>query len=263
MKNLKILLASLVLILLLSACQKAEYPNSEMREPLLEDERPSVSAVFFAKAAKSCIDAKGEWSAKWKECGGVDKAWCEANGGRFNECASACRHDPGAKFCTMQCVILCEFGKEEPKPEANPPSAGGEQGNVVPGQPPLVGGDRDAHGCIGSAGYQWCEAKAKCLRIWEEPCWPEATDAIRQAFADKYKKPLADIRVSVGEADEAHAKGGVGFSMNGEFGEGGNFLAVKSDGKWKIVFDGNGGVACSTLEPYKFPEAMIKDLCAE
>jgi hypothetical protein len=33
-----------------------------------------------------------------------------------------------------------------------------------------VGGDRDAHGCIGSAGYQWCEAKQKCLRIWEEPC---------------------------------------------------------------------------------------------
>lgn len=34
----------------------------------------------------------------------------------------------------------------------------------------LVGGDRDAHGCIGSAGYSWCEAKQKCLRIWEENC---------------------------------------------------------------------------------------------
>jgi hypothetical protein len=33
-----------------------------------------------------------------------------------------------------------------------------------------VGGDRDAHGCIGSAGYSWCDAKQKCLRIWEEPC---------------------------------------------------------------------------------------------
>jgi len=43
---------------------------------------------------------------------------------------------------------------------------------VTPEQinPPLVGGDRDAHGCIGSAGYSWCEAKQKCLRIWEEPC---------------------------------------------------------------------------------------------
>jgi len=34
----------------------------------------------------------------------------------------------------------------------------------------LVGNDRDEHGCIGSAGYSWCEAKQKCLRIWEEAC---------------------------------------------------------------------------------------------
>ncbi|MFH1685066.1 MAG: hypothetical protein ABH983_02055 [Candidatus Micrarchaeota archaeon] len=35
---------------------------------------------------------------------------------------------------------------------------------------PLVGGDSDEHGCIGSAGYSWCEEKQKCLRSWEEPC---------------------------------------------------------------------------------------------
>ncbi len=34
----------------------------------------------------------------------------------------------------------------------------------------VVGGDRDEHGCIGSAGYSWCQEKQKCLRIWEEPC---------------------------------------------------------------------------------------------
>ncbi len=34
----------------------------------------------------------------------------------------------------------------------------------------LVGNDRDEHGCIGSAGYSWCEEKQKCLRIWEENC---------------------------------------------------------------------------------------------
>ncbi len=36
--------------------------------------------------------------------------------------------------------------------------------------PPIVGGDRDAHGCIPSAGYTWCDTKQKCLRQWEEPC---------------------------------------------------------------------------------------------
>lgn len=35
---------------------------------------------------------------------------------------------------------------------------------------PMVGSDRDAHGCIGSAGYTWCEVKDKCLRVWEEKC---------------------------------------------------------------------------------------------
>lgn len=33
--------------------------------------------------------------------------------------------------------------------------------------PTLVGGDRDAHGCIGSAGYSWDEDNAKCDRVWE------------------------------------------------------------------------------------------------
>ena len=35
---------------------------------------------------------------------------------------------------------------------------------------PIVGGDKDEHGCIGSAGYSWCEVKQKCLRSWEEKC---------------------------------------------------------------------------------------------
>lgn len=39
----------------------------------------------------------------------------------------------------------------------------------------VVGGDRDAHGCIGSAGYSWCEIKKKCLRVWEEKCEPDET----------------------------------------------------------------------------------------
>lgn len=39
-----------------------------------------------------------------------------------------------------------------------------------------VGGDRDEHGCLVSAGYSWCEPKRKCLRTWEEACYPEIKD---------------------------------------------------------------------------------------
>lgn len=34
----------------------------------------------------------------------------------------------------------------------------------------IVGGDKDEYGCIGSAGYTWCEDLQKCIRPWEETC---------------------------------------------------------------------------------------------
>ncbi len=30
-----------------------------------------------------------------------------------------------------------------------------------------VGSDKDVHGCIGSAGYTWCDRTKKCERPWE------------------------------------------------------------------------------------------------
>lgn len=36
------------------------------------------------------------------------------------------------------------------------------------GQQP-AGGDCDPHGCLGSAGYVWCENKKQCVRPWELP----------------------------------------------------------------------------------------------
>jgi hypothetical protein len=33
--------------------------------------------------------------------------------------------------------------------------------------PRRIGGDRDAHGCLPAAGYQWCERTGRCERSWE------------------------------------------------------------------------------------------------
>jgi len=41
---------------------------------------------------------------------------------------------------------------------------------AVPNAPRLIGGDKDAHGCLVGGGYSWCEQKQKCLRVWEEKC---------------------------------------------------------------------------------------------
>lgn len=34
--------------------------------------------------------------------------------------------------------------------------------------PIIVGGDKDSHGCIGSAGYVWSTSSASCIRPWEQ-----------------------------------------------------------------------------------------------
>lgn len=47
--------------------------------------------------------------------------------------------------------------------------------DAVP-QPMLVGADRDAHGCIGSAGYAWSEARAACVRPWEDGAEPQPAE---------------------------------------------------------------------------------------
>jgi hypothetical protein len=50
-----------------------------------------------------------------------------------------------------------------------------------------IGGEKDAHGCLTGAGYSWCEAKGKCLRVWEEPCTgTSAIDTFGECVAAGY-----------------------------------------------------------------------------
>jgi len=43
-------------------------------------------------------------------------------------------------------------------------------------QSPRLGADRDEHGCIGSAGYVWCEVQKDCIRLFEKGIRAEAID---------------------------------------------------------------------------------------
>lgn len=51
-------------------------------------------------------------------------------------------------------VIACA---KQPSPQEQAPARAEQK----------VGGDRDEHGCIPSAGYSWCERTARCERPWE------------------------------------------------------------------------------------------------
>lgn len=40
----------------------------------------------------------------------------------------------------------------------------------------VVGGDKDKHGCIASAGYTWSEVQKDCIRLWEKGVRMNAVD---------------------------------------------------------------------------------------
>ena len=129
--------------------------------------------------------------------------------------------------------------------------------DTPPADKPLVGGDKDEHGCIGSAGYMWCEPKKKCLRIWEEECYTDIKEAIALSFSMKYGIDIDDIEVDVLKQTDDHARGSVNLD-----GGGGIFLARKTNGIWGLSFDGNGSIPCKDMEEQEFPADMIED-CAD
>jgi hypothetical protein len=47
------------------------------------------------------------------------------------------------------------------------PGVASETRGPAASQAEVVGADRDEHGCIGSAGYLWCEREGACVRPWE------------------------------------------------------------------------------------------------
>jgi hypothetical protein len=134
-------------------------------------------------------------------------------------------------------------------------------------QHPIVGSDRDEHGCIGSAGYTWCPKKNKCLREWEESC---SVDIQSPApTADESSILLATMKTQI-EAKHPGSSG-LTFALKkieglyaqgsaSETGGGGMWFASKTSGAWKLVWDGNGVILCSDLVAYPdFPKTMIPE----
>jgi len=54
-----------------------------------------------------CDRYDGNWLADHKECEYISPQQCSLMGGEFSECESACRHNPAAEICTLQCVLVC------------------------------------------------------------------------------------------------------------------------------------------------------------
>lgn len=69
-----------------------------------------------------------------------------------------------------------------------PPAEAATPATATAATPAMPGSDRDAHGCIGSAGYSWCESTGKCERPWEL-AKEKSFDNNAEAFARYCKTP--------------------------------------------------------------------------
>jgi hypothetical protein len=96
-------------VLALSVAIRLVYPKPDQPpEP--------VDAIQTATLSEDCTAAGGTWRFDFGECEYAGQTWCDESGGTWEECASACRHNPDPlAICTMQCVPVCSF---MPKPAA-------------------------------------------------------------------------------------------------------------------------------------------------
>merc|ERR1719419_635488 len=88
------------------------------------------------------------------------------------------------------------------------------EGNV------MLGGVRDENGCLGSAGYSWCEKQNNCVRSWElegewdDECVAEATPSSdsSQSTSDSSGESNEEGSVMLGGArDEDGCLGSAGY----------------------------------------------------
>ena len=56
---------------------------------------------------EQCAGNGGQWLAEFNECEYISESQCSEMNGEYNECESACRHNPDAEICTTQCVPVC------------------------------------------------------------------------------------------------------------------------------------------------------------
>ena len=57
----------------------------------------------------NCTKYGGKWLPGFNECENISEDRCSEMNGTFKECESACRHNPDAEMCTMQCVLVCKI----------------------------------------------------------------------------------------------------------------------------------------------------------
>ena len=207
---------------------------------------PAPKEIFLGNSANAhgCKEASGYF-------------WCEVKKKCLNILEEKCEYDPGPstlsvapEICTGAngTIVDGDACADGYYPFANIIDPSGiNRTCCLAGQLPsqAVGGDRDSHGCIPSAGYAWCEPKQKCLRSWEEAC-----DAgLSPIIGENSTAPMMS-------ADECAGASGVAMASNG--------MSACSEGTYPIAeISGASGAkkyCCKGAGAYSPPPAAAK-LC--
>lgn len=118
-----ILLTIIIASSFLLACTGIKQPADQINET--DDQTPALSLK------EQCEGANGTWIAEHEECEGISESACKEMNGSFNECASACRHEPEDTICTTQCVLVCEFNQDDNEDQKQPPVTDPESHNCT------------------------------------------------------------------------------------------------------------------------------------
>jgi len=103
---------------------------------------------------------------------------------------------------------------------------------------------------LGAAGFVIYKNNIVPINLFSK-----SAEEIQKPFAENYPKYAETVAVKIEKETQDRARGTVVFKagMPGEI-----FLAAKIDGKWKIIFDGNGQISCG-LSKFGFPNDMLED----
>lgn len=94
------------------------------------------------------------------------------------------------------------------------------------------------------------------------PTQEDIEEEIKQALIKKNKWPgELMITVKINKREGIYTSGSVSITeKNNPHSSGGYFFAIKQNGVWMIVADGNGTISCGSLVPYpNYPNSFIPE----
>lgn len=131
-----------------------------------------------------------------------------------------------------------------------------EEKNNQANQFNIVGNDRDEHGCIGSAGYSWCEIKQKCLRLWEEKCEIDSLKVNESISSEKLGIKVSYYSYPENKIGSKVEKNRIYFYMNGPI----NFSDYKA-GQYLEEFAKESNASLKSAIENDFLQNIAQDKC--